>query len=145
GRPLDDDAGAQFRQRITVARRDGHAPLAREGFARDSNRHSHEVSPFSLADQMIERTTPPSTRSAVPFVAEESGLATNATNAATSSAVANRLRSEVGRTVSKNSFSTTNGSTPRDFAISLTNCSSPSSRVSPAQTALTVPPVPCLR
>jgi hypothetical protein len=42
GRPLDDDADAKFRQCITVARRDGHAPFAREGFARYSNRHSHE-------------------------------------------------------------------------------------------------------
>jgi len=50
-RPLDDDAGAQFRQCITVARRDGHAPLAREGFARYSNGHTHDASPFSLADQ----------------------------------------------------------------------------------------------
>src|SRR5439155_25370936 len=56
--------------------------------------------------QRIERTTPPSARKAAPFVADESGLATNATNAATSSGVAKRFRSEVGRAVVKNSFST---------------------------------------
>src|SRR5205807_8065285 len=34
--------------------------------------------------QRIERTTPPSARKAAPFVADESGLATNATSAARS-------------------------------------------------------------
>src|SRR5436309_15653528 len=58
------------------------------------------------SDQVIERTTPPSTRSAAPFVADESGLTMNATNEATSSGVANRLSRELGRIVSKNSFST---------------------------------------
>ena len=38
----------------------------------------------------IDRTTPPSTRSAAPFVADDSGLATNTTSAATSSGVAKR-------------------------------------------------------
>src|SRR5438132_378316 len=59
-----------------------------------------------LTDQRIERTTPPSTRKAAPFVAEESGLATNVTIAATSSVVAKRFNSELGRTDLKNSFST---------------------------------------
>src|SRR5438128_9023434 len=49
----------------------------------------HRISPF----QRIERTTPPSTRNAAPLVAEESGLATNATRAATSSVVAKRCKS----------------------------------------------------
>src|SRR5207247_4611922 len=55
GRPLDDDASAQFGQCITVARRDGHAPLAREGFARYSNRHSHEVSPTFISTQRFTK------------------------------------------------------------------------------------------
>jgi hypothetical protein len=46
--------------------------------------------------QMIERTAPPSTRSAAPFVAEESGLAMNVTTAATSSVEAKRLSKELG-------------------------------------------------
>ena len=50
-------------------------------------------------------TTPPSTRSAAPVVAEDSGLATYATREATSSGLAKRLISEVGLTFSKNSFS----------------------------------------
>src|SRR5580765_5114158 len=60
----------------------------------------------SKQTQRIERTTPPSARKAAPFVADESGLATNATSAATSSGAAKRLRSEVGLAVVKNSFST---------------------------------------
>src|SRR5436309_14709303 len=59
--------------------------------------------------QRNERTTPASARKAAPFVADESGLATNATSAATSSGVAKRLRSEVGLAVVKNSFSTAAG------------------------------------
>src|SRR5271169_6439094 len=59
-----------------------------------------------LPSQRIERTTPPSTRNAAPFVAEESGLATNATMDATSSVVAKRCKSEPGLTVRKNSCST---------------------------------------
>src|SRR5262245_20684790 len=43
-------------------------------------------------------TTPPSTRSAAPVVADASGLATYATSDATSSGFANRLISDVGRT-----------------------------------------------
>ena len=39
----------------------------------------------------IERRTPPSARKAAPLVAEESGLAPNATMAATSSGVANPM------------------------------------------------------
>jgi hypothetical protein len=64
--------------------------------------------------QMIERTTPPSTRSAAPLVAEESGLAMNVTSEATSSVEAKRLSNELGRTVAKNSFSTLDRSMPRD-------------------------------
>src|SRR2546427_7158229 len=63
------------------------------------------------AIQKIERTTPPSARKAAPFVADESGLATNATSAATSSGVAKRCSSELGRAVVKNSFSTAAGVT----------------------------------
>src|SRR6476619_8652185 len=71
--------------------------------------------------QRIERTTPPSARKAAPFVADESGLATNATNAATSSGVAKRFSSEVGRAVVKNSFSTAAGAECLALAKSSTN------------------------
>src|SRR6185437_2971408 len=80
------------------------------------------------APHRMERTTPPSTRRAAPLVAEDSGLAMNVTSAATSSVVPNRLSSELGRTVSKNSLSTTEGSTPRDFAISPKDSRSSSSK-----------------
>ena len=46
-------------------------------------------------DQRIEVTTPPSARNAALFVAEESGLARNATNGATSSGLAKRCKSEL--------------------------------------------------
>lgn len=59
---------------------------------------------------------PPSTLKAAPFVADDRGLATNATSAATSSGVANRLMSEDGRVFSKNSFSTCVGVTDWSFA-----------------------------
>jgi hypothetical protein len=52
------------------------------------------------------RTTPPSGRNAAPFVADETGLATNATRAATSSGLANRRNNDEGRAVWKNSRST---------------------------------------
>src|SRR3954452_17173324 len=65
------------------------------------------------APQTIARTTPPSTRSAAPLVAEASGLHTYTIMLATSSTVANRFRSEVGRADWKNSASTTDRSTPR--------------------------------
>src|SRR6266700_1119707 len=50
-----------------------------------------------ISGQKIERTTPPSTRNAAPLVADERGLARNATNAATSSVVAKRCNRELGR------------------------------------------------
>ena len=56
--------------------------------------------------QRIDPTTPPSIRNAAPFVAEESGLATNATSAATSSVLAKRCNNEPGLTVRKKSCST---------------------------------------
>src|SRR4029077_14096165 len=85
-------------------------------------------------DQRIERTTPPSARKAAPFVADESGLATNATRAATSSGVAKRFSSEVGRAVVKNSFSTAAGAECSALAKSSMNFSTPSERVGPATT-----------
>ena len=51
---------------------------------------------LASSNYRIERTTPPSTRKAAPFVAEESGLATKVTIAATSSVVSKRCRSELG-------------------------------------------------
>src|SRR5260370_2788539 len=94
--------------------------------------------------QRIERTTPPSARKAAPFVADERGLATNATSAATSSGVAKRLRSEVGLAVVKNSFSTAAGVACLALAKSSMNFSRPSERVGPASTEWTAHPVPAL-
>src|SRR2546423_14878618 len=59
---------------------------------------------FPGIDYRIERSRPPSARRAAPLVAAERGLATNATNAATSSTVANRCRSELGATDLKKVF-----------------------------------------
>src|SRR5947208_6298848 len=95
-------------------------------------------------DQRIERTTPPSARKAAPFVADESGVATNATNAATSSGVAKRCSSELGRAVVKNSFSTAAGVACLVLAKSVMNSSTPSERVGPARTEFTVTPVPAV-
>src|SRR5437588_365237 len=94
--------------------------------------------------QKSERRTPPSTRNAAPLVAEESGLATNATMAATSSVVAKRFKSELGLTVRKNSCSTSALVVFFDFAMSATNFFTPSERVGPASTELTVTPVPAV-
>ena len=61
--------------------------------------------------QTIALITPPSTRSAAPFVAEDNSLAIYVTIAATSSTEANRLIKDYGRACSKNSFSSHNGVT----------------------------------
>jgi hypothetical protein len=45
--------------------------------------------------QVIARTTPPSARSAVPLIAEDSGLARKITKEATSSVLAKRLSNEL--------------------------------------------------
>lgn len=52
---------------------------------------------------MIEFTTPPSTRSAAPLVADDNGLAIYATIAATSSTSANRCINDVGQRCKKKS------------------------------------------
>ena len=92
----------------------------------------------------MERTNPPSARNAAPLVAEESGLATKATRAPTSSGEANRRNSELGRAVRKKSFSTSAGETWLVLAKSAMNFSTPSERVGPARTELTVTPVPAV-
>ena len=85
---------------------------------------------------------PRDTYDAAPFVAEERGLATNATSAATSSVLSKRCNSELGLTIRKNSCSTSADVSFLVFAISDRNCSTPSERVGPASTELTVTPVP---
>ncbi len=52
------------------------------------------------------RMTPPSAFTAAPLMLADCVLATNATTAAISSVVSKRFSSELGRTLSKNSFST---------------------------------------
>src|SRR6266404_3828919 len=94
--------------------------------------------------QKSELRTPPSARNAAPFVAEESGLARKATSGATSSGLAKRCKSELGLTVRKNSFSTSAAVMFFVFAISATNLSTPSERVGPASTELTVTLVPAV-
>src|SRR5260370_42401398 len=84
--------------------------------------------------QRIDPTTPPSTRNAAPFVAEESGLATNATSAATSSLLANPRKSQPGLTVWKNPCSTSATVAFFVFAVSPTNVSPPPERLAPART-----------
>jgi len=54
---------------------------------------------FVAIVQKIECKMPPSNRRAAPLVADESGLATKVTSAATSSIVAKRSKSELGRAV----------------------------------------------
>src|SRR6266446_4789146 len=106
-------------------------------------RHSDNLLQVSWFHR-IERTTPPSTRNAAPLVAEDRGLATNTTSAATSSVVAKRCNSELARTVRKNSCSTSAGVVFLDLAITAMNFSTPSERVGPASTELTVTPVPAV-
>jgi len=60
---------------------------------------------LSFQLQKHVRTTPPSTRSAAPFVAADNGLHTYTTRLATSSVVAKRCNNELGRTQAKNFFS----------------------------------------
>ncbi len=72
------------------------------------------------------------------------GWPRNTTSAATSSVVAKRCNSELGRTVRKTSCSIFAGVVFLDFAISAMNFSMPSERVGPASTELTVRPVPAV-
>ena len=76
------------------------------------------------------------------FVADAFAEQTYVTIAATSSTVAKRLMSELGRTLSKNSFSTCSWLCPACFAIDPTKSFTPSDAVGPGKTALQVTPVP---
>src|SRR3954471_18194964 len=60
----------------------------------------------------IDRTTPPSARTAAPLMLEASGLHTKAMTAAISSGASNRLSSDVGLARSKKSRSNEASSTP---------------------------------
>jgi hypothetical protein len=86
------------------------------------------------ARHAIARTTPPSTRSAAPVVADAGTLQTYVIIAATSSGVANRCSTEEGRAVAKNSRSTVAASKPRAAAIWVTNSPTPSEEVGPGST-----------
>src|SRR2546425_4407495 len=72
--------------RMAVARFESMSltPALASTAVRPANRAESNAqwSQFICDFQRIERTTPPSTRNAAPLVAEESGLATNATMAA---------------------------------------------------------------
>ncbi len=89
-------------------------------------------------NQNALRITPPSTRRAAPVVAEASGLATYATSEATSSGVAKRLISDVGRTFSKNSFSNCSADFPLALAMLPIKSTTPRDFVGPGRTQLTV-------
>ena len=67
-------------------------------------------------------TTPPSARNAAPLVADDNGLQTKATSAATSSTRAKRFSSDEGRTLRKNSFSTSSRLIFRAAAICSDEC-----------------------
>ena len=110
-------------------------------FRRNRGNHAPRL-PARL--QAIERTTPPSARSAAPLIADANGLATNATTDATSSGVAKRRRIELGRAFSKNSFSTSSRATPFSVARRRTNSATPSDSVGPGSTAFTVTAVPAV-
>jgi hypothetical protein len=86
--------------------------------------------------------TPPSTRKAVPVIADASGLAIYATREATSSGEANRLMSDVGLTFSKNSFSNSSKDFPLDLDKASMKSSTPRDLVGPGKTQFTVIPVP---
>ena len=88
--------------------------------------------------------TPPSARSAAPLVADDNGLHTKATSAATSSTRAKRLSNEEGRTLRKNSCSISARLIFRAAAICSTNVSTPSESVGPGKTVLTVTLVPAV-
>src|SRR5271166_6346570 len=105
---------------------------------------SHSIWNTPLTGYTIDRTTPPSTRKAAPFVAEESGLHTNVTSAATSSGLAKRFNSDVGRMARKNSRSTAAASVFCSTPSSWTNLSTPSDAVGPGSTELTVTFVPAV-
>src|ERR1700683_711132 len=90
----------------------------------------------------IARMTPPSTRTAAPFVAEASGLERYTIMLATSSVVAKRCRSDEGRMFLKNSFSKAVESEPFCAPICEMKVSTPSDLVGPARTLFTVMPVP---
>src|SRR6478672_2159504 len=90
----------------------------------------------------IALTTPPSTRTAAPVVADACSDDKYTTMLATSSFVANLLSSDDGRMVRKKSFSICSKLLPDCFPTCSTNFSTPSDRVGPGSTAFTVTPVP---
>src|SRR5258706_13313047 len=93
---------------------------------------------------VIDLTTPPSTRSAAPFVAEESGLQRKAARAATSAGSAKRCKREVGRTLRKNSASTLLRSAFLSAASLSRKPPTPSEEVGPGNKQFTVTLVPAV-
>ena len=101
-RPGTASRRAPFCASSLKAQRVRRAPQNRPGT-------SSRRAPFcanSLKVYTIARITPPSARSAAPLVADDRGLQTKATSAATSSTRAKRFSSDEGRTLRKNSCST---------------------------------------
>src|SRR5690349_16585719 len=92
--------------------------------------------------QAMDRMTPPSARTAAPLTAEDKGLHTKATTAATSSGAANRCRIELGRAVWKKFCSAAWTLMPCSAAMRRTNSVAPSDAVGPGSTAFTVTEVP---
>src|SRR5579863_2095100 len=95
------------------------------------------VSPRSLFHYRMLRTTPPSARMAAPLMATDCVPATKATTAATSSGVSKRLRSEVGRTLVKNHFSTWSFDNFCSLDTLSMKAPAPSEAVGPGRTELT--------
>src|SRR6266705_6594587 len=82
----------------------------------------------------MDRTTPPSTLSAAPFVAADGGLQTYATRAATSSGRMNLLIRDDGRAFSKNCFSISSTVVLCSCANCWTKVPTPSDSVGPGST-----------
>ena len=95
-----------------------------------------------IACYEIVGVMPPSTRNAAPFVAAESGLATNATKSAISSGSIMRCSNELERLLRKNSASISSGGREGSLETLFKKSTMPSDRVGPGRIEFTVTPVP---
>src|SRR5882757_3821971 len=111
----------------------GHWHLVIGIFLCDLCGESEKARLLTSSVQKTERTTPPSTRAAVPVTADASSEARKTHILAISSTVSKRLIRDVGRVLAKNSRSTCSGVLLPLLARSLTNCSTPSEAVGPGR------------
>src|ERR1044071_2075121 len=129
-------------ERVIIALRQAevHRNLGAESRLKAKKQYHSLVTDGML--QTIDLTTPPSTRTDAPVVADACSEERYTTMFATSSLVANRLSSDDGRIVRKKSFSICSKFLPDCLPTCSTNFSTPSDRVGPGNTAFTVTPVP---